>query len=140
MGSASAPCLETTDEKVAAKTGGFFDEESFRRELSLNPTLDREIRQAVRRRIERRKAEFERVMENHPAAVAERARWKRNREEMERRMARMRLAGKFNLEHAARRLGRRWRAGVEREHRTRKPHPCGRDGKPPFPAACRGTT
>jgi len=71
--------------------------------------LEHSMAQGVREALDRRQAEFDRSMEAHPKTIAERERWKRSREEMERRMARLEAERQvIPAKQAAIQLARRW--------------------------------
>ena len=71
--------------------------------------LEHSMGKGVREALDRRQAEFDRQMEEHPKAIAERERWKRNREESERRMARLKAERQvIPAQQAAMQLAQRW--------------------------------
>jgi len=99
----------TRYERDFEEASKFMDIEIFALELEYNEELGKAIREAVRRKLDERKATFDQWLENHPDTVAERERWRKNREEMERRMARPnRVPQRIPAQHAARQLARRW--------------------------------
>lgn len=99
----------TRYERDFAEFSKYFDIEIFTLELEYDEELGKAIREAVRKQSNQRQAEFDRWLENHPNTIAERERWKKNREEMERRMAGFnRVPQRIPAQRAARQLARRW--------------------------------
>jgi len=82
-----------------------YDVELFCLEIMYSEALERGVREAL----DRKQAEFDQWLENHPDTIAERERWKKNREEMAKRMARLRpISQRIPAERAAKQLARRW--------------------------------
>ena len=99
----------TRYERDLAEFNKYFDIEIFALELEYNEELGKAIREAVRKQSDQKQVEFDRWLENHPDTITERERWKKNREEMERRMARPnRVPQRIPAQRAARQLARRW--------------------------------
>jgi hypothetical protein len=77
--------------------------------LALELEYSEELRAGLREALDRRQAEFDRRMESQPKAIAERERWKKNREESERRAARLKAERQvIPADVAARQLAQRW--------------------------------
>ena len=88
------------------------DIEIFALEIMYSDILGRGIREAL----DRRQAAFDRMIEAHPDTVAEKGRWQKNREEMAKRMARLRQnQQRVPAQRAARQLARRWGATLVSE-------------------------
>ena len=101
----------TRYERDFAEFSKYIDIETFALELEYNDELGRAIREAVRKQSDRKQAEFDQWLENHPDTIAERERWKKNREEMAKRMVRARpTSQRIPVQRAARQLARRWGA------------------------------
>ena len=99
----------TPYEQDFAEFSKYFDIEIFALELEYNEELGRAIKDAVQKQSDQRKAEFDKWLESHPDTIAERERWKKNREEMAKRMARARpTSQRIPAERAAKQLARRW--------------------------------
>ena len=82
-----------------------YDVELFCLEIMYSEALEKGVREAL----DRRQTEFDQWLEKHPDTIAERERWKKNREEMERRMAMPnRVPQRIPAQRAARQLARRW--------------------------------
>ena len=95
----------TREEREFAEVSQHIDVEMFSLELEYSLSV------AVREALDRRQAEFERLMEVHPKALAERERWAKNREESERRRTRRESESRpLPAQQAALQLARRWGA------------------------------
>lgn len=93
----------TREEREFAELSRHLDIEVFALEL------EHSLVGGVREASDRRQAGFDRMMEGHPRAVAERERWRKNREESERRMARLQAERQvIPAQQAAMQLARCW--------------------------------
>jgi hypothetical protein len=77
--------------------------------LALEIEYSEDLRKGLREALDRRQAEFDRMMAVHPETVAERERTEWNRAEYEDRMARLREQDRvIPADVAARQLAKRW--------------------------------
>ena len=89
----------------------YFDLDLFALELLYNEPLGNAIHESVQRELDLMQIKFDRMIEIHPDTVAERERWKENREEMAKRLARSRHdLQRIPARRAAQRLARCWGA------------------------------
>ena len=95
----------TREEREFEEFSRHYDVELFCLEIMYSDTLEKGVREAL----DRNQAEFEQWFESHPDTVAERERWKKNREEMLKRRAQARpTSQRIPAERAAKQLARRW--------------------------------
>lgn len=95
----------TREEREFEEFSSHYDVELFCLEILYSEALEKGVREAL----DRKQAEFDQWLENHPDTIAERARWRKNREEMEQRMAKLKRNPKtIPAKRAAKQLARRW--------------------------------
>jgi len=77
--------------------------------FSLEILYSEEIKQGIHEALDKKQAEFDRMMESRSETIAEKTRWKKNREETEQRKA-AHERGSVPVPRAVRQLARRWGA------------------------------
>jgi len=97
----------TREEREFEEFSKHYDVELFCLEIMYSEALEKGVREVL----DRKQAEFDKWLENHPDTIAERERWEKNREEMLKRLARARpTSQRIPAQRAARQLARRWGA------------------------------